>query len=545
MFKMKKMSGSRKIARIVAYCLLFAMLLGNQLIVSAAELIVANYTENLLTAETVGDSLYLDNVITLNNNDSFVGTFFDREDYTWYYGTSKDLVNWDIKSEYFSLVYGNNKFVGITELEGENRVNYTVDGIEWQKAPIPAEFDPISVRFENGYFKLYAYDSEENYQLLISKDAVNWYDMTNDMPEGAKVDEMIISNGNLYSLVGTSINNGTGFKVEMASEVNEDKTVWTTVESLCKEGYGMLSKFSFDGETVGVQLYSLADYNENNIGDTLYYVTTDFVNWEEKDWTQDDYSYYSVYSKGSSEEYSAEVDGKRFEAVETLKYEDENGEEYYVSSVVYSVDGTNWVKEQINIFVNGEKANRDPQPLTAYDIPENYEWARSGVEYSVGRSYVCLYSVEDEASRSDCLELIMQALNIPAPKSVSADFVPFDDEWGDENTNLIQRAKALGLVNGVDGINFEGYSRVSRQDMMVMIYNVLKYTGNIVEDSGAAALQGYADSGEVRDYAQIPVSSLIKAGIIQGDGQKINPSGSITMAEIMVIAERLNKFRMR
>lgn len=530
--------------QILAYISAFAFIMSNAAIAYAASGILLTYNEIVLSEQNVDGDLYLTDVISLDNGKTFAGIF--RGNYgNRYYGTSIDLVNWDLKAEYFSMIYGNETFVGLSYAEDGSFISSTKNGETWVKAKLDDSLMPEGIKFENGYFKLYVRNEDYKERLFISEDAVKWFDVTDDLPQGGAADHVIISpDGDLYALVGTS-ESATGFTVKKATAVNENPTEWVNIASLAKEGYGLCSNFVFNGKQVGVELYSIADY-ENNVNNNVYYVTTDFVNWEEKDWTQNLDYYYNPYTESSTSDFSFIADTKKFEAVETYLFEGENGEIYYASYVVHSNDGVNFVRDEINVFVNGKQVNAKPNGKIAYDYPTQFSWAQKGIEYTLGRGYMNVWilyyeDLSSPARRSDCLELVINALGIPAPKTIPEGFTPFVDV----GSHLVNRAKMLGIVNGVDGSHFLPWDKISRQDMMVMIYNALRYAGAVEPDSELGAIASFADNALVRDYAKIPVSSLVKAGIINGDGVNINPLGNVTYAEIMVIAERLNKFRMR
>jgi hypothetical protein len=546
-----KPTWQRRISKITIGCMMFAILLANPLVAAAATKMVIPFGDSVLTKEQVADDLYLSDVVTLNDNKSFVGLFASPSEYEYYFGTSKDLVNWELKSKYFSLVYGNGLFVGLNDTDmSDNTLRYTKDGEIWKEADLPDGIDPVAVKFENGYFKLTAFDENFDMHVYFSKDAETWYDLTGDVPEGAWAYRVISAGGKLYALVGTDIS-GDSVRVYAASSIGEEATSWSEIESLRKPGYGMFSTFFFDGETVGVELYSIAEYIANNgyVSNTLYYVTKDFINWEEKDWTKGAYDYYSPFDSTTTASKNIAPDAKRFEAVEVLPYLKE-GEEWpseYVSYIVHSKDGVNWQRDQVNIYVNGEKIGPDPAGRKAYiEGLEGFEWARAGAEYVIGRNYLSEWQLSpfgDNITRGDYLTLIMQALNVPEPAEPRSDYVPFDDVWWYDS--MIERANRLGLVKGIGNNLFGTYDPIIRQDMMVMTYNILEKLGKIEPDRDLTALKNFKDANQVSDYAKLAVSSLVKAGIIAGNNGYINPKSHVTHAEAVVIAERLNKYRFR
>jgi hypothetical protein len=537
----------RLIALLLVGCFMFTALSLNALVAEAATKMSSSFGNVLLSKKEVGQDVYLKDVITLNNNESFVGIFVNPSDYEFYYGESKDMVNWNLTSKYFSLVYGNGAFVGISSGQ-QNKLQYTKGGQEWKAAALPADVNPMAVKYENGYFKLSSKDADNKTSVYLSKDAEVWFDITNDVPAGAKVEDIVTKDGAIYSIVGTSIS-GDSVKVYSASSVNESSTKWSEIETLKKAGYGLEGNFFFNGKTVGVQLYSLADYNKNGyVSDKLYYITNDFVNWEEKDWTIGN-EYYSAFSSTSTEIQNTAADSKRFEAVEVLPYKDSQtagSSDYFVSSVVHSKDGTTWLNEIVNIFVNGEKVSRDPQTKTSIEGLEKFEWARSGAEYVLGRNYLSTWEItpfEESITRGEYLTLIMKALNVQEPAAPRSGYIPFEDVWGSDS--LIQRANRLGLTSGVGNNQFAPDESITRQDMMVLTFNILSKLGKIEPDTELTSLNTFKDKDNVKDYAKLAVSSLIKASIITGDGVNVYPLNNVTNAEGTVIAKSLNTYRFR
>lgn len=541
---MKKESFKR-ISMLLAGCLVLALVF-NQPLAEAATKVLSNFSQVLLSEEEVSSDLYLQDVITLDGSESFVGIFASPSDYEYYYGSSDDMVNWNVTSKYFSLVYGNGAFVGISSGE-TNKLHYTKDGKEWKTASLPQDVNPMAVKFENGYFKLTSRDSASSTHIYFSKDAEAWYDITDEIPAGAKAEDLITVGGKIYSLAGTSIS-GDSVRVYAAAAVNESATSWTEIETLKKAGYGLDGNFFFDGKSVGVQLYSLADYEKNGyVTDKLYYLTSDFINWEEKDWTQEDFQYYSAFDSTSTETHNTAVSSKQLEAVEVLPYADAQDGEYFSSSVVYSKDGVKWQDEPVNIYVNGKLISQAPGPKANIEGLEKFEWARSGAEYTIGRNYLSVWDItpfEESITRGNYLTLIMSALNVQEPAAPRSGYVPFEDVWAGSES-MIERANRLGLTNGIGNNKFAPDHTITRQDMMVMTYNLLNKLGKIGPDTSLSSLSTYKDHAQVRDYAKLAVSSLIKAGIIKGDGVNVNPLNPVTHAEAVVIAKSLNEYRFR
>ncbi|MFD1909848.1 S-layer homology domain-containing protein [Paenibacillus rhizoplanae] len=55
----------------------------------------------------------------------------------------------------------------------------------------------------------------------------------------------------------------------------------------------------------------------------------------------------------------------------------------------------------------------------------------------------------------------------------------------------------------------------------------------------AADLEKFSDKSKVASYAMGSVAAMVKEGLIQGGGNKINPAGNTTRAEAAVFLYRL------
>ena len=86
-------------------------------------------------------------------------------------------------------------------------------------------------------------------------------------------------------------------------------------------------------------------------------------------------------------------------------------------------------------------------------------------------------------------------------------------------------------MSGVPENEFLPDANISRQDMMVIIYNALIESGYKL----SASKEDFADFDTVSDYAKKAVSSLAGDGVISGrGGNMIAPSETATRAEAAV-----------
>lgn len=105
--------------------------------------------------------------------------------------------------------------------------------------------------------------------------------------------------------------------------------------------------------------------------------------------------------------------------------------------------------------------------------------------------------------------------------------------------------KALRTVfaYGVGDNKFDPAAGITRQDMMVLAERALRMLGRLVEQGSASDMERFADSASVAPYAVDSVATLVKEGLIQGDGERINPLGGTTRAEAAVFLYRIYNMR--
>ena len=102
--------------------------------------------------------------------------------------------------------------------------------------------------------------------------------------------------------------------------------------------------------------------------------------------------------------------------------------------------------------------------------------------------------------------------------------------WYDE---AVDWAKEKSIISDNNGWTFDANADLTREQMMVLLYNYLQYKGNVL--SALDDLSSYADSSEISAYAENAVKALVGKGIIEGDGETLRPLSSLTRAETAVI----------
>ena len=140
---------------------------------------------------------------------------------------------------------------------------------------------------------------------------------------------------------------------------------------------------------------------------------------------------------------------------------------------------------------------------------------------------------EGNITRAEFVRAIVKKLNLTAETAGNfSDVLPNEDF-----ANEVAIAKALGIVNGVGNDKFLPNAPITREDMMVIIYRVIKDT--IAEMRNDTQVVPYEDFADVSAYAKEAVSALIAEGIINGRNGLIVPKGYVTYKETEIVISRL------
>jgi len=75
--------------------------------------------------------------------------------------------------------------------------------------------------------------------------------------------------------------------------------------------------------------------------------------------------------------------------------------------------------------------------------------------------------------------------------------------------------------------------------MFTLLYNGLRAIGKLPEGKAGKSLSSFADAGSIAPWATKAMEHLAQAGIISGDGGRLNPVGTTTRAEMAQVLYNL------
>lgn len=173
------------------------------------------------------------------------------------------------------------------------------------------------------------------------------------------------------------------------------------------------------------------------------------------------------------------------------------------------------------------------------DIGAVYDWAaaaidrlyENGIVNGIGASQ---YSPGTIMTRGDFMLMLYRAMGYSGSTKSNFSDVPKGSYYYD----AIAIAKDLGIAKGSNN-KFSPDSPLIRQDAIVFVYRALTLTGVQLTPGSGSDIAGFTDKGKVSKYALTAVQTLVKAGLIKGSGNKLNPASTLSRAEMAVVLYRV------
>lgn len=169
----------------------------------------------------------------------------------------------------------------------------------------------------------------------------------------------------------------------------------------------------------------------------------------------------------------------------------------------------------------------------------NHSWAASSVDF-LSKSGIVTgvdtthYGPEKPITRGDFVLMLYRAFDMKSSGKSSFSDVPQNSYYAE----AVAAAKALGIATGSNG-KFNPGAPLTRQDAMVLIQRTMSATGRPLTAGDTSILNSFKDRNRVSDYAANAVAALVRSGLIKGDDGKLNPTTSISRAEMAVLLHRV------
>jgi len=169
-----------------------------------------------------------------------------------------------------------------------------------------------------------------------------------------------------------------------------------------------------------------------------------------------------------------------------------------------------------------------------FEDVKDFAWYNSAVSFIAARNITKgtddrNFSPEKSLSRGEFLVLAMRAFGINDDENPKDNF---EDAGNTYYTGYLSAAKRLGIAKGIGENLFAPDNNITRQEMFVMIYHVLKHTNMLPQENFGKSIADFADFEKVDPWAVEATSSLVKAGIIKGKEGMLAPKDLTTRAEM-------------
>ncbi|MFD0697467.1 S-layer homology domain-containing protein [Paenibacillus sp. GCM10027628] len=170
-----------------------------------------------------------------------------------------------------------------------------------------------------------------------------------------------------------------------------------------------------------------------------------------------------------------------------------------------------------------------------------YDWAKEAIDILSSQGVIngtsdTTFKPGEKITRADFVIMLVRGLKLKADFTMN-----FNDV--DSTVYFYEAlgiAKKLGIVTGVDGEQFNPREMISREDMMVIVDRALEAAGKSMSGESKNDLINFSDGSDISSYAVQSATKLIKAGIIQGYENLIQPKGNMTRAEAAVVLYRIS-----
>lgn len=191
-------------------------------------------------------------------------------------------------------------------------------------------------------------------------------------------------------------------------------------------------------------------------------------------------------------------------------------------------DGDQSDGEQPPQMPNGEQPQGDMNVSIPFTDVASDAWYYNVVSQAYGKGLISgmsdiEFSPESSVTGAQLIMMLYRADDNTVSEQPSGN-------WYDE---AVDWAKEKSIISDNNGWTFDANADLTREQMMVFLYNYLQYKGNDL--SALDDLSSYTDRSEISAYAENAVKALVGKGIIEGDGETLRPLSSLTRAETAVI----------
>ena len=140
-----------------------------------------------------------------------------------------------------------------------------------------------------------------------------------------------------------------------------------------------------------------------------------------------------------------------------------------------------------------------------------------------------------DITRGEFLYLLVKALELD---SASADNFT-DVKPSDFYFQAAATAKQYGISNGMGNNKLGGELNITRQEMSTMVARALKAANKEYPAGSISDLEQFSDAEKISSYAKDSLAMLVKAGVLKGYNNALDPRGTFTMQQAALVIWRV------
>lgn len=179
---------------------------------------------------------------------------------------------------------------------------------------------------------------------------------------------------------------------------------------------------------------------------------------------------------------------------------------------------------------------------TVFSDMQEASWAETAVNYLYKKGIINgksenMFCPNDLVKREEFVKMLVVAFDLNG-EAAEPNF--YDVNKSDWYYDYVVRAYKSGVVTGISAEKFGVGEYITRQDMAVMIYRIIKNNSAALENAGAL---GFTDKNDISEYAREAVAYLRAAGVISGmDDGSFKPMEQSTRAQAANVIYKAVKF---
>ncbi|WDQ33781.1 S-layer homology domain-containing protein [Paenibacillus marchantiae] len=159
----------------------------------------------------------------------------------------------------------------------------------------------------------------------------------------------------------------------------------------------------------------------------------------------------------------------------------------------------------------------------------------NSIQYMQNKQLLALnqFKTDGPITRGEVAQLLVSALGANGIASKNTSFRDVTEEQSYAAT-----AAHLGLVKGYDDGTFRADRQVTREELAIMVYRAIQYTGG-VSVANSSAVTSYLDHESISPWATAQVQALTSLNLLQDTfGTTFEPKKAVTTDEALMILVR-------